>query len=61
MLLAPAASRILEMRLLPDIFGAFEHHVLEKMGKSRKPGTLIGRSDVIPEIHGDERQTVIFQ
>jgi hypothetical protein len=35
--------------------------VLEKMGKSRQPGTLIGRPDVIPEIYGDERQTVIFQ
>ena len=51
----------MEMRFLPDIFGAFEHHVLEKMGKSRKPGTLIGRAYVIPDIDGDERQTVIFQ
>ncbi len=31
------------------------------MGKSRKPGTLVGRPDVIPEIHGNQRQTVIFQ
>ena len=50
-----------EMRIAGHVLRALEHHVLEEV---REPGAsrlFVGRTDVIPEIHGDERQPVILR
>ena len=38
----------------------FEHQVFEQVGQPRAPGTLILRADVVPQVHRDQRATVIF-
>jgi hypothetical protein len=43
-----------------NVLRAFEHHVLEKMGEAGATRTLIGGSDVIPQVDGDQRQPVIL-
>ena len=48
------------MRLLADVLGAFEHHVLEEVCEAGAPGALVQRTDVIPEVDGDQRQPVIL-
>ena len=47
----------LEVRVARHVLRALEHHVLEQMREAGAPGFLVGRADVIPEVHGDERQT----
>jgi hypothetical protein len=42
------------------VLGAFEHHVLEEVGKASAAGQLVERTDVVPEIDGDQRKTVVF-
>ncbi len=48
------------MLLGADVLGAFEHHVLEKVSEAGASGALVGRTDVIPQVDGDERQAVIL-
>jgi hypothetical protein len=43
------------------MFGSLEHHVFEKMRKTGPSGTLVHRSDVIPDIDGNEREAMILQ
>src|SRR5438552_8314763 len=38
----------------------FEHHVLEKMSKSRAARDFICRTHVVPQIYRDHRQAVIL-
>src|SRR6185437_17047762 len=42
------------------VLGALEHHVLEEVREAGAPSTLVQRADVIPEIDGDERQTMVL-
>ena len=49
-----------EVRIAWHVLRALEHHVLEEV---REPGAarlFVGRPYVIPEVHGDERQPVVF-
>jgi hypothetical protein len=43
-----------------DVLGAFEHHVLEEVGKAGAAGTLVERADVVPEVDGYEGEAVVF-
>jgi hypothetical protein len=43
------------------VLGPLKHHVLEEVGKSRPPGFFVCRTDVIPEVHGHHRQSVVFR
>jgi hypothetical protein len=38
-----------------------KEHVLEQMREPRASGTLVRRSYVIPQIHGDNWRSVIFR
>ena len=52
--------REIEVRVARHVLRAFEHHVFEQM---REPGParhFVRRTDVIPEVHGDQRKPVIF-
>jgi hypothetical protein len=42
-----------------DVLGAFKHHVLEEMGEPGAAGALVERTDVIPEVDGDEGEAVV--
>ena len=39
---------------------ALEHQVLEQMREAGQPGPLVLRADVIPDVHGHDRQRVIL-
>ena len=59
-----AGSRRLEVpevALFADVPGSLEHHVFEQVSEAGEAGALIGRADVIPDIHGHERQTVVLE
>jgi len=49
------------MSFFSDVSGAFEHHVLKKVGESGKPGPFIGRAHVVPDINRDQGQAVVFR
>jgi hypothetical protein len=42
------------------VLGAFEHHVLEEVGEAGAAGALVERADVVPEVDGYERESVVF-
>ena len=48
------------MRAPWNVTRAFKHHVLEKMRETRAAGELVGRTYVVPQIHGHHRQAMIF-
>ena len=50
----------LEVQIAGDVLRALEHHVLEEMREARASSHLIRGTDVIPEVHGHERQPVIL-
>ncbi len=49
-----------EVRVALHVLRALEHHVLEQVGETGAPRLFVGRPDVIPEIHRDQRQPVIL-
>src|SRR5579862_7854477 len=44
-----------------DVFRALEEHVLEQVGETRPALSFVGGSDVIPEVHGDDRGRVVLR
>ncbi len=54
------ALEVFDVSFFTDVFGAFEHHVLEEMGEAGAAGSLVERADVIPEVNGYEREAVVF-
>ena len=42
------------------VLRAFEHQMFEQMGEPGPPGMFVLRPDVIPDVHGDHRQPVVF-
>jgi hypothetical protein len=42
------------------MLGAFEHQVLEQVREAGAAGTLVLRPHVIPDVHGNNRDMVIF-
>ena len=60
MSLPPAPSSSLEMRVAGHVLRALEHHVLEEVREAGAARLLVGRADVIPEVHRDQRQPVIL-
>ena len=50
----------LEVLVRRDVGRALEEHVLEQVSEPGATGTLVGRADVVPEIHRDDRRGVIF-
>ena len=50
----------MKMRAPWNVTRAFKHHVLEKMRETRAAGELVGRTYVVPQIHGHHRQAMIF-
>ena len=55
-----SALERLEVEVSWHVLGALKHHVLEQVCESGAPRFFVGRPDVIPEVHGDQRQAVIF-
>jgi len=51
----------LEMFVRADVSRSLKEHVLEQVGKAGPALALVCGSDVIPEIHGDDRCRVIFR
>ena len=49
-----------DVGLFADVLGAFEHHVFEEVGEAGAARALVERPDVVPEVDGDERETVVF-
>jgi len=43
-----------------EIFAAGEHQVLEQMRETRFAGLLILGTDVVPNVHRDDRRLVVF-
>ena len=41
-------------------FDPVEHHVFEQVGEAGAAGLLVRRSDVVPDVHRDKRQTMVF-
>jgi PadR family transcriptional regulator PadR len=59
-----AAARALdgfEICVGRHVFRRLEHHVFEQMCEAGTADLLIGRADVVPQIHGDQRQPVILR
>jgi hypothetical protein len=54
-----AFERGVEDTLL-DVLRTLEHQVLEQVRESRAPDFLVGRSDVIPDVHRHDRHTAIL-
>ncbi|MGC4085053.1 MAG: hypothetical protein QM736_23785 [Vicinamibacterales bacterium] len=55
LLLPPAAlEEVVELAFL-DVLRALEHQVLEEMREAGAPGFSLRRSDVIPDVHRDDR------
>src|SRR5688572_11778072 len=53
---SPAGSLYqLEVLIGPDVLRSLEKHMLEQMGKSRSPDSFVGRTDMVPEVDGDNR------
>ena len=50
----------LEVRVLRRVLRPLEHQVFEQMCEARASLHFVGRADVIPEIHRDNRQPVIL-
>jgi hypothetical protein len=48
------------VRIVADVLRALKHHVLEEVREAGESGAFVGRTDVIPEIGGDERQALVF-
>ena len=49
-----------KVRIRRDVLRALEHHVLEQVGEAGAPRLLVGRPDVIPEVHRHHRQPAIL-
>ena len=60
MSLAPAASRNLKCVSRRHVLRALEHHVLEQVREAGAARLLVGRADVIPEVHGHQRQPMVL-
>ncbi len=43
-----------------NVLGTLEHQVLEQVCKTRSPGSLIGRPDVVPHVHRHHRNGMVF-
>ena len=56
-----ARARGLEIteRSADGVLGTFEHHVFEQVRKPGASGPLIGRADVIPQIHRHHGQASV--
>ena len=54
------AFDVFDVGFFADVFGAFKHHVLEEVGEAGATGALVERTDVIPEVDGDEWEAMIF-
>ena len=50
----------LEMLVRADVLRALEEHVFEQVSKSGTARPLVGRSDVVPEIHRNDRRGVVL-
>ena len=49
------------MRVALHVLRSLEHHVFEQVREARAPGLLVRRSDVVPDVHRDKRQTMVFR
>jgi hypothetical protein len=49
-----------DVRVGRHVLRALEHHVLEQVREAGAAGVFVGRSDVIPEVHRDEREPVVL-
>ena len=58
--LPPAASSSRKVRVARDVLRPLEHHVLEEVREAGAAGRLVHRADVVPDVHGDERQPLIL-
>src|SRR5208283_4476174 len=47
-------------RLSTNVLGTLEHHVFEQVSESGSTGPLISRANVVPEVEGHHRQSMIF-
>jgi hypothetical protein len=56
---AGAFEERIEHALL-DVLRPFEHQVLEQVGEARAARLLIGRADVIPDVHRDHRHALVL-
>jgi hypothetical protein len=43
------------------VLRALEHHVLEQVGEAGSSRIFVRGADVVPQIHRDERQPVVFR
>ena len=57
---ATGALHDLEVLIRTHVRGPLKEHVLEEVGESGAPGTFVGRTDVVPEIHGHDRRRVVL-
>src|SRR5206468_6726275 len=51
----------LEMLIRSHVCRALKKHMLEQVSESRSPCLLIRRSNMVPEIHSDDRRSMIFR
>src|SRR6185503_12446924 len=49
-----------EVRIGRDVLRGLKHHVLEEVRKTGAARFLVGRTNVVPEIHRDHWQSVIL-
>ena len=42
------------------VLGPLEHEVFKEVGETGSAGLLVLRPDVIPDIHGDDRDVMVF-
>ena len=61
MLLAPAASRYRKCAFSPTYLEPSNIMCSKRWANPVSPGRSLAGPDVIPEVHGDQRQPVIFQ
>ena len=54
------ALEVLEVHVLADVTRALEHHVLEQVGETGAARGLLGRADVIPNIHADDGEAAVL-
>ena len=57
---AAGALHELEVLVRFDVGRALKEHVLEQVREAGAPRRLVGRPDVIPEVHGDDRRRVVL-
>ena len=55
------ASSSLKCASARHVLRALEHHVLEQVREAGAARHLVGRADVVPDIHRDERQPMILR